>query len=122
MSAVARGLNGERRAAIFLRDLGYLVASRRHIGGAGDLLCIEVDDEFWPPSPLLVEVKTNGSSPFATFAPQDRANLLSTAEQYGCEPLLMWWPTPSVGPFCIPAEDWPLLTNTQPETEEERDA
>lgn len=115
MSAVARGLNGERRAAIFLRDLGYLVASRRHIGGAGDLVAWKEDADISAPAgPLLIEVKTNKAGPFATFTIRDRIDLLLTARQYGCEGLLCWWPTPAVGPFWIPAEDWPQLGWTCP--------
>jgi hypothetical protein len=118
MSAVSRGLNAERRVAIFLRDLGYLVSSRRHIGGAGDLLCIDPFEGYWPQAPLLVEVKSDKAGPFATFLPTDREAMSDVALVYGCEPLLCWWPTPTVGPFWIPADEWPQVLATNA-TEEE---
>jgi len=113
VSNVGRGIAGERRAWHSLEDAGYLVASRRHIGGAGDLLAIE-----WPYSgmnrsggrygyrqPLLIEVKTSARA-FSSFSLVDRSALLETAHEYGCEPLLCW--TPSAGTiFYIPEDEWP---------------
>jgi hypothetical protein len=40
VSAVSRGNAAERYVARWLQDRGWLVASRRHIGGAGDLLAV----------------------------------------------------------------------------------
>ena len=117
MSNVSRGLNAERRVATYLRDLGYLVASRRHIGGAGDLLAVDPGHEDGWHDPLLCEIKSDKAGPFATFTPLDRAEMLFTARQYGCEPLLVWWPTPSMGPFWITPDEWPqsLATTTEEE-------
>lgn len=139
MSSVARGNGGERRAARFLEDCGYLVASRRHVGGAGDLLAREAPPEWlplgeWGPAcarcggeeyridgycsfecrdtqgdDLLIEVKT-GWKLWQNFTRTDRADLLATAATYGCEPLLCFWPVPSVGPFWIPPDEWPSDT------------
>ena len=118
MSNVGRGIAGERRAWHSLEDAGYLVASRRHIGGAGDLLAIE-----WPPQwdgiswdlepvrryehlpPLLIEVKTSARA-FSSFSLVDRSVLLETAHEYGCEPLLCWTPSASTI-FYIPEDEWP---------------
>ena len=102
MSNVGRGIAGERRAWHHLEDLGFLVGSRRHIGGAGDILAVSPD----PAAALLVEVKTNGSSPFATFYPPDRAELIATAIEYQCTPLLCWTPSASTI-FYIPEDEWP---------------
>ena len=114
MSNVSKGLAGERRAWHALEDADYLVASRRHIGGAGDLLAVGemtwdsvgwegVDVETWPI--LLIEVKSSARA-FSSFPPADRTALLETAREYGCEPLLCW--TPSAGTiFYIPEDEWP---------------
>ena len=107
MSNVGRGIAGERRAWHSLEDAGYLVASRRHIGGAGDILAVIPRPKLKPTvAALLVEVKTNGSSPFATFYPPDRAELIATAIEYQCTPLLCWTPSASTI-FYIPEDEWP---------------
>jgi hypothetical protein len=59
----------------------WLVASRRHIGGAGDLLAV-----LWLPFPYmhlvrLIEVKKT-RRPYDHFLPEDRAALLAEAEEY----------------------------------------
>lgn len=46
MSAVSRGNAAERYVAKWLQDRGWIVGSRRHIGGAGDLLAVH-------PEPLI---------------------------------------------------------------------
>ena len=114
MSNVGRGIAGERRAWHHLEDLGYLVSSRRHVGGAGDLLAIQGDVGVWfldQGRPLLIEVKTSARA-FSSFPPADRNALLETAHEYGCEPLLCWWPTEECGPFWIEASDWPEQEDT----------
>jgi len=114
VSNVSKGLAGERRAWHALEDAGYLVASRRHIGGACDLVAIEIPHEWvehgnWTASPiqvpLLIEVKTS-TTPFSSFPPADRNALLETAHEYGCEPLLCWTPSASTI-FYIPEDEWP---------------
>lgn len=111
---MARGHRHENLTAAYLRSAGYLVASRRHEPGPGDLLA-------WTPHvapnggrrlvevpPLLVEVKNTGRGPFQELTPPDRRDLLMAEEDYGVEPILCWWPpSSSLGPFWIPAEDWP---------------
>lgn len=105
-----RGTQRERGVANVLRDLGYLVSSRRHLGGAGDLLAIAALWDLSAPyrQPLLIEVKGTTGVPWASsaFGPADRADLLITAELHGCEPMLAWWP-PNLGLVWLPAEDWP---------------
>lgn len=51
MSSVSRGNGAEVHLAKWLEAQGWLVGSRRHIGGAGDLLAVR-GDQCW-----LVEVK-----------------------------------------------------------------
>ncbi|MGH2761427.1 MAG: hypothetical protein ACRDLD_02415 [Thermoleophilaceae bacterium] len=87
-----------------LRAAGYLVASRRHEGGAGDHLAIHPVH-----SPLLVETKGTGDLPWrSTFGPLARQALTQTADAFGAEPLMAWWPPGlKCGPIWLPAEDWP---------------
>ena len=111
MSNVGRGIAGERRAWHSLEDAGYLVASRRHIGGAGDLLAVlpfrgrHLDWLKIDHVPLLIEVKTSARA-FSSFSLVDRSALLETAHEYGCEPLLCWTPSASTI-FYIPEDEWP---------------
>lgn len=53
MSTVSRGNSAERFVARWLEERGWLVASRRHIGGAADLLAVHPDDG----ATWLIEVK-----------------------------------------------------------------
>jgi len=105
VSNVGRGIAGERRAWHHLEDLGYIVGSRRHIGGAGDLLAVREAIVWDCDFILLIEVKTS-TSPFSSFPPADRTALLETARKYGCEPLLCWTPSASTI-FYIPEDEWP---------------
>lgn len=100
MSAVRRGTEAERRVVHHLRNQGWLVASRRHIGGAGDLLALKPGQRG-----RLVEVKST-KTPFAHFTRLDRDSMLAIAERYDLDPLLAWSPSPSK--FAWLAEgDWP---------------
>jgi hypothetical protein len=78
-----------------LAEEGWLCASRRHIGGAGDVLAIR----YYTPSPyineidaMLIEVKSTSGGPWERFGPTDRQALIDTAENYGAEAWLYWWP------------------------------
>jgi len=53
MNTAAKGNRAERFVAHWLEDRGWLVASRRHIGGAADLLAVHPDDG----ATWLIEVK-----------------------------------------------------------------
>jgi hypothetical protein len=77
------------------------VASRRHIGGAGDLLA-------WKPgfAPRLIEVKAAGGSPWENFRPQERIELVRTAEKFDCEAFLYLSPKAGI-PTIVPAKDFP---------------
>ncbi len=101
--------------ARILRELGYLVASRRHEGGPGDILA-------WTPQvpkgkgtslvdvpPLLVEVK-NTALPFSKLGPIQRRDLLMAEEDYGVEAMLCWWPRGFRHCFWVPTDDWPPTT------------
>ncbi len=108
---VGRGNQRERAVAQVLRDFGYLVSSRRHEGGAGDLLAAAPTFlKSHTPNPLLlIEVKGTSDVPWrSTFGPEARAEMIEAGLNYGVQPLLAWWP-PSLrgGPIWLPVEDWP---------------
>ncbi len=90
---MSRGLDRERRIARALEDEGWLVASRRHIGGAGDLLAIR--DESQPlggTEMRLIEVKST-VSPYAHFLPLDRKAMREAAAKVPeLTAWLYWWP------------------------------
>jgi Holliday junction resolvase len=93
---------------------GWLVGSRRHMGGAGDLLAVIGFSEAnvrQMPGPrrhdqLLIEVKGNSGSPYMNFRAEDRKAMVETAAKVGAEPWLAWWP-PGGELQWIPAADWP---------------
>lgn len=105
---VGRGNQRERAVASALRELGYLVSSRRHEAGAGDLLALPV----WRHVhclPLLVEVKGTTDLPWrSNWGPDDRAQMIEAGVRYRLEPMLAWWP-PGLrgGPVWLPISDWP---------------
>src|SRR4051812_20289947 len=88
------GANRELKVMAVLTEEGWLCASRRHIGGAGDVLALRGTKKVWPyiDEAMLIEVKSTTRSPWVTFGPADRQALVETAEKHGAKPLLAWWP------------------------------
>lgn len=75
MSTVSRGNAAERYVAKWLANRGWLVASRRHIGGAGDLLAVREalgTAEVW-----LIEVKSCKNL-WENFRKEDREEMKAT--------------------------------------------
>lgn len=106
------GIAREREVASYYRGRGYLVASRRHEPGAGDLIAIpsailqRADNPEWSTlSGLLVEVKAT-RRPFERFGPDDRRALLELALEYGLEAMLAHWPAHGSLELMGPG-DWP---------------
>jgi len=95
-----------------LASEGWLCASRRHIGGAGDILAV-TNRTGWPEM-QLIEVKSTTRSPWVTFGPKDRQDLVDTALTYGAEPVLAWWPPRGKLRWIRPSE---FPSNPQPEVE-----
>jgi Holliday junction resolvase-like predicted endonuclease len=80
MSNTARkGNAAEVFVARNLKDKGFVVASRRHIGGAGDLLAVRPDGKVW-----LVEVKACKSL-WGNFTRADRQEMRETQLPEGAE-------------------------------------
>jgi Holliday junction resolvase len=90
----------ELKVMAVLAEEGWLCASRRHIGGAGDVLAIKAKrwTRFEVPNPhmldqaMLIEVKSTTRNPWNDFGPADRQALVETAEKHGAEAWLYWWP------------------------------
>ena len=119
----------ELKVMAVLASEGWLCASRRHIGGAGDILAARQDRIIMHPGDpsetgagatlvhrlLLIEVKSTTRNPWNDFGPADRQALVETAEKHGAVPWLYWWP-PRGKLLRIPAEDFPAdrrITNPQ---------
>jgi gamma-glutamylcyclotransferase (GGCT)/AIG2-like uncharacterized protein YtfP len=80
-----------------LAEEGWLCASRRHIGGAGDVLAVYSHIDPGPSvygrcDAMLIEVKSTSGGPWEHFGPADRRVLVETAERHGVEAWLYWWP------------------------------
>lgn len=109
---IRRGTQREQAVARILRELGYLVASLRHVGGPADLLAIPTDNRsrghgHRTMQPLLVEVKGTTDYPWASsWGPERRAEMIYAGLAFNVEPLLCWWP-PGTGPIWLPVQDWP---------------
>ena len=107
----------ELKVMDLLATEGWLCGSRRHIGGAGDILAVRCP---WPSvaseikQVQLIEVKSTTRSPWVTFGPKDRQDLVDTALTYGAEPVLAWWPPRGKLRWIRPSEFPP---NPQPEIE-----
>jgi Holliday junction resolvase-like predicted endonuclease len=72
MNTVNKGSAAERFVAKDLEAKGFVVASRRHIGGAGDLLAVHPDGLVY-----LVEVKKR-KNPYQGFRISDREAMKAT--------------------------------------------
>jgi hypothetical protein len=90
-----------------LADEGWLCGSRRHIGGAGDILAVRhayrpgevLETTGWPPAlagdaivAMLIEVKSTAGGPYERFLPADRKAMVETAAAAGAEAWLYHWP------------------------------
>lgn len=66
MNTARRGITAERFVTKDLEEKGFHVGSRRHIGGAGDLLAVHPGGDIW-----LLEVKATKGR-FSGFRKGDR--------------------------------------------------
>lgn len=97
-----KGNGAELKTAKLLQESGWLVASRRHIGGAADLLAIRPGDK-----PRLIEVKACKTLYSGNFRREDRAALIAEAERYGAVAECCWWPPRAREPKWLGVGDWP---------------
>lgn len=110
-----RGDDREVKVGQWLEEHGYVVGSRRHIGGAGDLLAVRCWDESWSrdlvpvfgwTNALLIEVKSTAAGPYAHFGRADRIAMRMTATRIGAGAFLAWWP-PGGKLQWIGSSQWP---------------
>lgn len=83
MSTSSRGIAAERYVARWLTERDWLVASRRHVGGAGDLLAIS-RDVIW-----LVEVKSCKNL-WENFRREDREEMREAKRLYLPDHAELW--------------------------------
>lgn len=103
MNTARKGNQKELRTAELLAADGWLVASRRHVGGAGDLLAIKDGER-----PRLIEVKATAQVPWrSTFGPLKRAELRDCAVAHGAVAEIAWWRPRSRAPEFIDEASWP---------------
>lgn len=96
----SRGIARERAVRKLLGDAGWWTA--RAAGSLGDADVIAIADH----RILLVEVKSTTASPFTSFSPLDRREILAAAKICGAEAWLCWWPL-RTDPYWIPSALWP---------------
>ncbi len=101
MSTVSRGNGFENEVGNQLETKGWMVASRRHRGGAGDLLALGPHGERW-----LIECKTTARGPFADFLPAQRKLMHDAGKKHDCT-LWLVWRAPGKPIRWIGAEGWP---------------
>jgi hypothetical protein len=100
-AASQRGRDVEVLVAQRLQADGWLVASRRHVGGAGDLLAVRIGHR-----PLLIEVKSR-LNVWEGFRRADRLALVRVAGLFNCSPLLCSWPPGQAEPDWLGPDEWP---------------
>jgi hypothetical protein len=96
-----RGNQKDVRSRELLEADGWVVGSRRHIPGPGDLFAWK-DGEV----PVLIEVKAC-SNLWQNFRREAREELLAYCAAHHIIPLVHWWKPRARGPEVVPAEDWP---------------
>lgn len=111
------GRKAETDLARDLEQRGWIVGSRRHTGGAGDLLAskpaqvmVELPGQFGAAviaDVRLIEVKTTTAGPFSNFGPKDRDALRDCARHAGGSAWLAWRPYPSHGWKWFSEATWP---------------
>jgi Holliday junction resolvase len=114
MAYVNRGNAAEVRTAELLQKEGWLVGSRRHIAGAGDLLAVrpvghglEVQGPTRPVcSVALIEVK-KCENLWQNFRRPDRSALLELASTFNAEPLVAWWKPKASKPVWVYPTEYP---------------
>jgi hypothetical protein len=101
VNTAQKGNSKEVATAHILQREGYIVGSRRHVRGPGDLLA------FHPiKRAQLIEVKY-GSDPWMNFRPADRDELRTYANDAGLLPVLAWWKRGASEPRFIHEPEWP---------------
>lgn len=101
MNTSAKGNKGELKVAEELQDDGWVVGSRRHISGPGDLLATKPGER-----PRLIEVKTRKKL-WEGFRREDREALREYAAQHGCVAEVAWLKPYAREAIYIDEASWP---------------
>jgi Holliday junction resolvase-like predicted endonuclease len=102
VNTARKGNAKENLTARWLEADGWLTGSRRHIGGAADLVAVKPGER-----PRLIEVKATKGGPYERFVPADRALMREEAKKYGAVAELAWWPPGAKEPTIIDEAEWP---------------
>lgn len=112
--AASAGNDRELRVMDWLTQWGWMCGSRRHIGGAGDIIAVrwfadddraDASDPLGDADLIIVEVKST-QRPYDHFLPADRQAMRDLAADIHADAWLAWWPArkPLVW---LPAAGWP---------------
>jgi Holliday junction resolvase len=110
--AAQRGRDAEVECAQLLQTDGWVVGSRRHIPGPGDLLAVKLTgaEDFAPENRhhlvWLIEVKTT-SRPYERFGPDLRHEMSEMARRLGARAMLAYKPQRTREWEWIPEDAWP---------------
>mgnify|MGYP001117449469 CR=1 FL=1 len=96
-----RGAAKENRRARQLEADGWVCAVTRGSHGPFDILAVRAGRR-----PRLEQVKST-RTPFSSFPPREREQLLELGRRAGADVFLVWFPPRSNDPVVIPPEDWP---------------
>lgn len=102
MNSSRKGNGRELRSAAILENQGYVVGSRRHTAGPGDLMAVKPGARS-----RLIEVKATAGGPYEHFRRADRKALRDYAHAHGMAPELAYWAPRARTHRIIPAEEWP---------------
>lgn len=102
MNSSAKGNAKERRTAALLAEDGWVIASRRHIGGCGDLLAVRTGE-----IPRLIEVKAS-ATPWMNFRRPDRIAMRAYAAVNRLDAQLAWWAPRAKTPVYFGTDQWPI--------------
>lgn len=101
MNSARKGNGREVRSANILTSEGWIVGSRRHIAGPGDLLANKPGERG-----RLIEVKAT-LTPYAHFGKADRIALREYAKLFGLVPELAYWAPGAKTHEIVDETSWP---------------
>jgi Holliday junction resolvase len=99
---MSKGIARERQLRDWYLSRDYWVCRAAGSLGDADLVVLRAGER-----PKLVECKANAGSPFKTFGPKDRADLLFAAGLAGADAVLAHWPPRGKLRFYRP-DEWPV--------------
>jgi len=108
MNSAAKGNSAELKTTKLLEAEGWVVGSRRHLAGPGDLLAVRATT--WTGAPLekprLIEVKARVHL-WQGFRREDRKALAEYCEEHGLVAQVAWWKPRARAPVYLGVAEWP---------------